>query len=74
MLKVGKILDICIQSCLWDGGRVTAWIEHVWSEKRATNEKFSPDMFTIAEKTIHTWYLICDQEVLQKTHKMNPMA
>ena len=47
---------------------------HVWSEKSATNETFSPDMSTIAEKTIHTWYLICDQEVLQKTHKMNPLA
>ena len=47
---------------------------HVWSEKSATNEMFSPDTSTIAEKTIHTWYLICDQEVLQMTHKMNPLG
>ena len=49
-------------------------VGHVWSEKSATNEMFSPDMSTIAENTIHTWYLICDQEVLQMTHKMNPLA
>ena len=33
MLKVGKILDICIQRCLWDGGRVTAWACVIWKKR-----------------------------------------
>ena len=33
MLKVGKILDICIQRCLWDGERVTAWACVIWKKR-----------------------------------------
>ena len=32
MLKVRKILDICIQRCLRDGGRSTAWACVIWKK------------------------------------------